>query len=92
MYPERPSRFRGPLSLSKFDAEFARYIIDHHEKEIKNFKEKAKAGDSAVRKHAASALSVLEKQLDTAKSIALKSGTAATGASSGEGKSRHRSP
>jgi putative membrane protein len=57
------------LSGKQFDQEFARYMVEDHQKDIAKFKEKAAEGKSETAKLAEETVPVLEKHLKTAQSL-----------------------
>jgi putative membrane protein len=57
------------LSGRDFDKEFARYMVEDHQKDIAEFKKEADGGHGAVQQLAAQTLPTLEKHLQIAKSL-----------------------
>lgn len=62
------SKLKG-LSGSAFDKEFTRYMVDDHEKDVAEFKEKANEGKGEVSTLAAQTVPVLTKHLETAQRL-----------------------
>jgi putative membrane protein len=56
------------LSGTRFDSEFAKHMVADHEKDIAEYKKAAKKDDAAGQ-YAKAQLEVLQKHLDTAKSL-----------------------
>lgn len=57
------------LSGSAFDSEFARYMVEDHQKDIADFQKEAQAGDAKVSPLAKRQLPTLEKHLKIAQSL-----------------------
>ena len=57
------------LSGRDFDKEFARVMVEDHQKDIAEFKKEADGGHGAVQQLAAQTLPTLEKHLQMAKSL-----------------------
>jgi putative membrane protein len=57
------------LSGPAFDKEFARYMVEDHQKDIAEFKKEADGGHGAVQQLAAQTLPTLEKHLQMAESL-----------------------
>jgi putative membrane protein len=58
------------LSGSAFDRQFARMVVDDHQKDIKEFEKEAKSSNEQIAGFAKDTLPTLQKHLDTAKSLA----------------------
>jgi putative membrane protein len=58
------------LSGSAFDRQFARMMVDDHQKDIKEFEKEAKSSNEQIAGFAKDTLPTLQKHLDTAKSLA----------------------
>jgi putative membrane protein len=73
--PEGPSAARkahhdklSKMTGARFDSEFATYMITDHQKEIAEYKKAAKRSDAAA-EYARGQIDILQKHLDTAKSL-----------------------
>jgi putative membrane protein len=62
------------LSGEEFDAAFAKHMVMGHEKAVEMFRTKSEEGDNDVSAFAKKTLPVLEKHLETAKSLSGSSG------------------
>jgi putative membrane protein len=71
MMPEAQQEYDklAALSGSAFDAEFARYMNEDHQKDIKDFEEEAGAGDPQVSPLAKRQLRTLRKHLKAAQKL-----------------------
>jgi putative membrane protein len=58
------------LSGSAFDRQFARMMVEDHQKDIKEFEKEARSSNQQVAGFAKDTLPTLQKHLDTAKSLA----------------------
>ena len=57
------------MSGTKFDKEFASYMVDDHKKDIAKFREEGASGSGVVAKFAEMSIPVLEKHLALAEQI-----------------------
>src|SRR5262249_41035272 len=57
------------MSGEKFDREFVKHMVDDHKKDIKEFQQEAKKGNSASARFANDVLPDLQKHLDTAQGL-----------------------
>jgi len=65
------------LNGASFDKEFARFLIEDHEKAIAKFKAESSTGEGAVARYAEMSIPVLEKHLHLAEQLAKSANVAA---------------